>query len=293
MTFLKYLFLRITALLLRGLVRLQGKITSSPDAVNYIPSRDPQRKIKIHVYQPKHEVKGPVPVLINFHGSGYLIHAHGSDDAFCREVNQRTEYTVLDVSYRLSPENPFPAPIHDAEDVVRWVQEQPTLFDASHIALSGFSAGGNIALVIASTSFPKETFRSLLTFYPATEPCLDPATIAAPQAGGQPVPSLMLRIFRACYVQSDIDLRDPRISPGLADPHSIPRNVLVVTAGYDSLADEGERLGRSLQQDPDRHVVCERMDRCNHAWDKMAQKATREWEMKCEAYNMAVEMSRL
>lgn len=294
-TYLAYLRLKIMALILRILVRLvEGTFTYNPDAVHNLPSRDPGRNIKVHIYRPlQKKDPGPGPVLINFHGSGFVIPAHGSDDAFCREISQRTNYTVLDVQYRLSPEHPFPAAVHDVEDVIKWVLQQPAIYDLTRVAVSGFSAGGNLALVAASTLFPKDTFRSVITFYPSTEGHNDPATLVAPEAGGRTIPVSTMRLFARCYVQAEVDRRDPRLLPAFADPARFPKNVLVITAGYDILADEGERLATQLKKDPKRNVVYQRMPRCNHCWDKKAVPGTREWEAKTLAYDLAVEMLQL
>ncbi|KAJ5291745.1 hypothetical protein N7478_000996 [Penicillium angulare] len=295
LAYLAYLRLKIGALIVRILVRLMsGGWNASPDVITHIPSRDPGRKIKIHVYRPSvHKTQIPGPVLINFHGSGFVIPAHGSDDAFCREISQRTNYTVVDVQYRLSPECPFPAAIHDTEDVVKWVLQQPALFDQTRISVSGFSAGGTLALVASSTLFPKNTFRSVITFYPSTEGHIDPATLVAPEAGGRPIPVSTLRLFAKCYIQSEVDAQDPRLIPSFADPILFPKNVLVITAGYDTLADEGERLARQLKKDPERRVVYQRMARCNHGWDKKTRAGSHEWELKNRAYDLAVEMLHL
>ncbi|KAJ5798916.1 alpha/beta-hydrolase [Penicillium pulvis] len=294
-TYLAYLRLKIMALILRILVRLvEGTFTFNPDAIHNLPSRDPRRNIKVHIYKPlQKKDPGPGPVLINFHGSGFVIPAHGSDDAFCREISQRTDYTVLDVQYRLSPENPFPAAVHDVEDVIKWVLQQPATYDLTRVAVSGFSAGGNLALVAASTLFPKDTFHSVITFYPSTEGHNDPATLVAPEAGGRTIPVSTMRLFARCYVQAEVDRRDPRLLPAFADPARFPKNVLVITAGYDLLADEGERLATQLKKDPERNVVYQRMPRCNHNFDKKAVPGTREWELKTVAYDLAVEMLQL
>lgn len=293
--YLIYLRLKIGALILRIIVRLlSGRWIASPDLISHIPSRNPRRKIKVHIYRPPlKNTEIPGPVLINFHGSGFVIPAHGSDDEFCREISQRTNHTVVDVQYRLSPENPFPAAVHDVEDVLKWVLQQHTIFDMSRVSVSGFSAGGNLALVASSTLFPPGTFRSVITFYPSTEGHNDPATLVAPEAGGRPIPVSTLRLFASCYVQSEVDLQDPRLIPSFADPALFPKNVLVITAGYDTLADEGERFAKQLQKDPRRHVVYQRMEKCNHGWDKKARIGTREWELKNRAYDLAVEMLHL
>ncbi|KAJ5729168.1 alpha/beta-hydrolase [Penicillium malachiteum] len=298
LAYLAYLRLKIGAIILRTLIRLlSGGWIANPDTIHHLPSRDPQRRIKVHVYRPplkkSRSRSGPGPVLINFHGSGFVIPAHGSDDEFCREMSQRANYTVLDVQYRLSPENPFPAAVHDTEDVLKWVLQQPALFDLSRVAVSGFSAGGTLALVAASTLFPKGTFRSVMTFYPSTEGHLDPASLIAPEAGGRPIPVSTMRLFASCYIQTEVDSQDPRLIPSFADTALFPKNALVITAGYDTLAAEGERFAKQLKKDTRRHVVYRRMARCNHGWDKKARIGTHEWEQKTQAYDLAAEMLRL
>ncbi|KAJ5758853.1 hypothetical protein N7520_006009 [Penicillium odoratum] len=292
MSIFRYIYLRFVVLILRGLVKLRANIDPSPDFIEHIPSREPHRTIKAHVYRSKEEVEEskPRPVLINFFGSGYTLPLHGSDDRFCREISQRTDCVVLDVYYRLAPENPFPAQLHDAEDVVKWVLGQPSVFDCSRISLSGFSSGGNLALSTVSSTFPTDTFHSVLTFYPGTECYRDPGTLVSPQAGGRPIPPSIMRVFWGCWIPEGVDMRDPRISPGLADSARFPRNVLMITAGYDYLAEESERFAEKLRRDLDRRVVCERMDRCNHGWDQKAEPGTREWDLRCKAYDIAVEI---
>ncbi|KAJ5924122.1 hypothetical protein N7466_008309 [Penicillium verhagenii] len=294
MTFFRYIYLRLALFILRGLVKLRANINPSPDSIQHIPSREPRRSIKAHVYQSKRdsgaEGSKPRPVLINFFGCGYILPLHGSSEQFCRQISEQTDRIVLDVSYQLAPENPFPAQLHDAEDVVKWVLSQPSMFDSSRISLSGFSSGGNLALSTVSSSFAPETFHSVLAFYPGTESYRDPATLVPPQVGGKQMPTFFLRVIYGCWIPEGVDMMDPRISPGLAEAERFPAKVLMITAGYDSMAEESERLAEKLKQDPERRVVCERMDRCNHGWDLKAEPGTREWELRCKAYSMAVQM---
>lgn len=156
--------------------------------------------------------------------------------------------------------------------------------------MSGFSSGGNLALSIVSSKFSPETFHSVIAFYPGVETFRDPGTLVAPQPGGKPMPPFILRVFFRCWVPEGIDMRDPRISPGLADVERFPKNVMIITAGHDNMAEEAERFAEKLKVDPERRVVAERMDRCNHGWDLKAVPGTREWDLRCKAYGMAAEM---
>ena len=74
----------------------------------------------------------------------------GQDHSFCEQIAREANVLVLDADYRKGPEHPFPGATEDVQDVLRWVQSQPRVFDLDHIALSGFSSGGNLALVASS-----------------------------------------------------------------------------------------------------------------------------------------------
>ncbi|EAW09316.1 putative esterase/lipase [Aspergillus clavatus NRRL 1] len=291
MSSLIYVYRKILAVLIRAIATRGKRIPATPDGLLQIKSREAGRSIKTHVYQPPGTaVSSPAPVLVNFHGSGFLIPLHGSDDEFCRQISRETGYTVLDVQYRLAPEHPFPAALHDVEDAVNWVLQQPDKFDLSRVAVSGFSAGGNLALAASCASFPRETFRSVLAFYPPLDLYTDPGSKSPPDPAGKPLPTLVTRFFNKCYIPSPLDARDPRISPCFAHADRFPNRVLIVTAAGDNLAVEAEKLAAQIEMLPDRQVVSQRMQGCNHAWDKKAPPETIQGDAKDKAYAMAVAM---
>ncbi|KAH8659798.1 Alpha/Beta hydrolase protein [Xylariales sp. PMI_506] len=275
--------------ILRLLFALTGgpKFQTSPDEVMFLPSRDSGRQIKAHFYKSLSQSQdGLSPLLLNFHGSGFVFPLHGTDDDFCRQISRETAYSVLDVQYRLAPNDPFPSAVHDMEDVVRWVKSQPG-FDQSRIAIGGFSAGGNLALVGAST-FPKDTFRSVLAYYPPTDLATDPYKKVQPDPTDRPLPAFMARCFDAAYIPFGTDPRDPRVSPSYADPQSFAPNVLIVTAAHDSLALEAEQLAEKIR--PFSNVVSKRMEKCKHGFDHDYEPGSVQEKAKIEAWGMAVEM---
>lgn len=292
MWLLTYLRLKLTVLLIRFVSRwTTGSPRAFPNVVYNIQSRDEGRKIKVNVYQPT-ELRSPSPVLLNFHGSGFVLPMHGSDHKFCRLVTRETDYTVLDVRYRLAPENPFPAASNDVEDVVNWVLKQPEKYDLGKIAISGFSAGGNLALVASSVTFPEGTFRSLLAMYPPTNLSVDPGKKVAPDTSGRPIPDAIARTFDACYMPATVDRKDSRVSPFFAPVESYPDNVLIVTAAYDNLCLETEALAARIEANKGRNVVRYRAEKCGHAWDKAAKPGTAQAVARDHAYELAIEMLR-
>lgn len=261
------LLARITVRALRaGIMCRRGEIKTSHDESLAIPSRDAGRTIKAHLYSTKKSIAGPTPVLVNFHGSGFILPFHGTDDAFCRRVVADTPFAVIDASYRLGPEHMHPADLEDVIDVVKWVQSQSERFDSNHIALSGFSAGGNLVLAAAVTAFEPATFCHIVAVYPVIDLKTDPAQRQAPEKGGEPIPTWVARTFDACHLPAGIDLASSAVSPAFADPKLFPKKLTFITCGYDTLAFPVEDLAQRLQASKD--VVLKRLDSVNHAWDK-------------------------
>ncbi|OJD31256.1 esterase lipase [Diplodia corticola] len=297
--FLTYLRLKATVTLLRFLLRLrQGTPAISPSAsVLHIPSRDARRTIKAHVYRSSAHASSPstpTAVLVNFHGSGFVLPQHGTDDFFCTLIAAKTPYTVLDIQYRLAPEHPFPAAVHDAEDAVKYVLANPALYDAARLSLSGFSAGANLALVCAGAlpaSFPPATFSACLAFYPPADLTIEPAAKKAPDPTGQPIPARIASFFDECYIPPGVHPSDPRISPARAEPGNFAgTTVAVLTGAYDGLAPEAEALAAKIEETREARVVKKRFERCNHAWDKRAAPGSVQEKARDEAYAIAVDV---
>ena len=286
--FLRYLRLKFLISCLRLLVRYLAPLPApTPDSVLLIPSRDKGRTIRTHVYNPSGEATRaggePHPVLINFYGSGFALQYHGADDPFCRFVATHTSHVVLDVQYRVAPENPFPAAVNDAQDAVEYVLGHPDEYQTSHVSLCGFSSGGTLALV-TSTLHPHSTFQSLIGFYPSPSMAGDPGDRKAPVPGRER-PSFWTKVFREAYIR-DRDARDPRISPVFAETANFPQEMLIFTADHDVSATDMEALAERIKTEghaSGRNVVVRRMEDCDHGFDKN-KKRENQMEAGREAY---------
>ncbi|KAL4924548.1 putative esterase/lipase [Aspergillus undulatus] len=268
---------------------LEAFYAPNPDEVVEIQSRDPSRKIKAHVYRAG-SASEPCPVLINFHGSGFVFPYHGSDDEFCLLMSQRAGYTVLDVQYRLAPEHPFPAALNDCEDAVNWILQQAVKFDRARVALSGFSAGGTLALAASSTLFPRETFHAVVSFYPPIDFYSPHRSKVAPGPTGRGLPAPMAQLFTMCYILASHDKKVPRISPFYAQPGRFPNRVSIITAAKDNLAPEAEKLAVEIEkQDSNRKVVRQRMDGCDHAFNILLNTAA-DQEARDKAYDIVARL---
>lgn len=218
-----------------------------------------------------------------------MIPWHGTDDEFARRVASETDYTVLDIAYRLSPEHPYPAAIQDLEDVINWVFSKPEQFDPTHVSLSGFSAGGTLSLAASSQLLAKGLIRQVVAFYPPTEFAMDPHGKSAPEKDAKPAISPWLaKFFTTCYLPPGADPKDPQISPLFGQADSYPPRTLIITCGLDSLCDEAEELVHKLRSVHGQSVLHQRMKNCNHAWDKTCKSGTAEEEAKNAAYDLAI-----
>jgi acetyl esterase len=207
--------------------------------------------VPVRVYVPTGE-PGPRPVLVYFHGGGWVIGDLESHDATVRALAAASGVTVVAVDYRLAPEHPFPAAVDDCLAAVRWVADPATAaelgIDPARMAVGGDSAGGNLAAVAAQQL--RDTGPSLrfqLLVYPATDMHFSHPSIDE-NADGYFLTKADMVWFRGHYCPGE-DWSDPRMSPLLA-PDEAVRGVppaLVITAECDPLRDEGEAYATRLQ----------------------------------------------
>ncbi|KAK8137139.1 esterase/lipase [Apiospora sp. TS-2023a] len=256
-----------------------------------IPSRDGGHTIEGRLYRATAAAtSGPTPILVNWHGSGMVFHMFGQDRPFCAQMaREMPGLAVLDADYRKGPEDPFPAAVHDVEDALRWVASQPDVYDVSRVAVSGFSAGGLLALV-ASSSF-RSTFAShadvlrnvqipiVVAVYPPTDLSVPAAERKQVEKPVRPIPPQMAALFDECYTPDPELRKDPRCSPGRTDPSLFPEHVVIITCGGDNCAPEANDLAEKVK-DGKRKVVNEIMEGMPHAFDKTCQPGTPEWEQK-------------
>ena len=109
----------------------------------------PAGAIPIRIYTPSG--RGPFPILVNFHGGGWVIGDLETADAVSREICNRVGCIVVSVDYRLAPEHRYPAAVDDAYAATCWVADNAASIggDAKRIAVGGESAGGNLAAVVS------------------------------------------------------------------------------------------------------------------------------------------------
>ena len=201
-------------------------------------------------YTPIH-AREASPLLVYFHGGGFVIGDLETHDGLCRLLCGGAEIQVLAVDYRLAPEHPAPAAVEDAYAAYRWAVDHAHDLgvDPERIAVGGDSAGGNLATVVCQlargTGGPSPVLQLLL--YPVTYNFAGDTRSATLFADGFFLTKPDMDWFRDCYLgAAAVEPTDPRVSPLLADDLSGMPPAIVVTAGFDPLRDEGDQYATAL-----------------------------------------------
>jgi len=203
----------------------------------------PGSELPIRIYQPREGKPGEqLPVLVWFHGGGFVIGDLDTHDSACRMLANQADCLVVAVDYRLAPEFKFPAAVEDSMAALRWVALHARELggDPGRIAVGGDSAGGNLAAVCAllarNEGHPRLAFQLLV--YPCTAP--EPETPSHRKfAEGYILTRNAITWFYKQYVRSAKDFQDFRFAPLVADDLANLPPALVLVAGFDPLRDEG------------------------------------------------------
>jgi acetyl esterase len=210
----------------------------------------PGGEFRARIITPQGAAPGPLPVLVYFHGGGWVLGNIESHESVCRAIANASGLIVVTVDYRLAPEHHFPAAAEDACAAAGWVAAHAGEFggDSARIAIGGDSAGGNLAavacLMARDRGRPHLAFQVLL--YPITDYNLHNASYRQ-FADGFFLSRGEMAWYWEHYVPKLDDRWHPHASPcQAADKSGLPP-ALVITAGCDVLRDEGEHYASQLQ----------------------------------------------
>lgn len=211
----------------------------------------PAGPIPVRIYRPADAGAGALPLLLYFHGGGFVIGTLDGYDGVCCQLTKLAGCVTVSVDYRLAPEHPFPAAPDDCEAVLIWAAQNAAALgvDPARIVVGGDSAGGNLAAVTALRSLrnggPAVALQLLV--YPVTD-------IAGHwpsherNGSGYFLTKEIMDWFMDQYLPAPLDRNHPDASvfhaTGLA---GLPPAV-VLTAEFDPLVDEGEAYARKLQE---------------------------------------------
>jgi acetyl esterase len=207
--------------------------------------------LKARFYVPFNAPPPPRPMLVHYHGGGWMVGDLETHDSACRFLAAHSGVAILSTTYRLAPEHPFPAAVEDAQASFRWAHALAAELgaDPARIAVGGDSAGGNLAagvcIAMRDQGGPAPAMQLLI--YPATEAIV-------------PLPSRSLFAEGFKLTQLDIDHCERAYLPDKAMGYDQLASVLrapdlsrlppayLATAGFDPLRDEGEAYAARMRE---------------------------------------------
>ncbi len=226
-------------------------LSTDPEPVAKVENRTipgPGGQLPVRVYTPAGN--GPFPVVVYFHGGGWVLFSTDVYDASCRGIANQARAVVVSVDYRLGPENRFPAAHDDAYAAYRYVLANAGQFggDPKRVAVAGESAGGNLAASVClrakADNVPQPIYQLLV--YPITNYAFDtPSYIENAEATPLSMPGMMW--FFRYYLNSPQDGANPIISILRAPDLRGLAPATVITDDVDPLRDEGEAYAQRLR----------------------------------------------
>ncbi len=209
--------------------------------------------VPVRVFSPRRE--GNFPVLIFFHGGGWVTGDIDTYDKICTQMAEITCHVVVSVDYRLAPEFPFPAGLMDCYAVCEEIFKRPELFgiEREDITLIGDSAGGNLAAAVSLLARDRGDFypKKQILLYPATYPRhtdKSPFRSVREYGTGLLLTNKRVENYMKLYASCKADFSNPYFAPLLSEDFANQPATLILTAEKDLLRDEGEAYGEKLRE---------------------------------------------
>ena len=206
-------------------------------------------ELLVRLYYPVSE--RPLPLTLYMHGGGWVLCDLDSHDHLCRDLAIASRSVIASVDYRLAPETKFPGPLEDCHAALTHLVTEAATYglDVSRIAVSGDSAGANLAAALAlltrTRGGPAICFQAL--FYPALDASCSTASYAEFSAGYM-LSAEAMRWFWECYLSSPADASNPLAAPAREKNLAGLPPASISTCEYDVLRDEGEAYADALRE---------------------------------------------
>lgn len=234
---------------LRAMMSLPAGAKAAPvAAMDDVLVPGPYREIPVRFYKPEGE--GPFPLLVFFHGGGFVVGDLNSYDPLCRTLCHETGMMVVSVDYGLAPEAKFPQGPEECYSATQWLVDnaQSLNIDPGHVAVAGDSAGGCLATVVCQMSQQRSgpSIAHQVLVYPVTDFNFDTDSYRE-NGDGYFLTQAMMRWFWGHYLNTESDGANPMASPLRAENLSGLPKTTIITAGFDPLRDEGVEYNDQLQ----------------------------------------------
>ena len=238
----------------KAVLTAKGKATDPTKLVPGVTSRDttipgPAGALPVRVYTPTGS--GPFPVVVYFHGGGWVIANKEVYDGGARGLSKASRAVVVSVDYRLAPEAKFPAAWDDALAAYKYVSMNAATMqgDPKNLALAGESAGGNLAVSTAvsalAASLPAP--KAVIAVYPVAQTGNMMTASYVDSATAKPLNKAMISWFVDKLLVSPADKTDTRLDVVHAKLAGLPP-VTIINAQIDPLRSDGEMLEQALKQ---------------------------------------------
>lgn len=212
-------------------------------------------EVPVRIYLPKEDLAEGLPVLLFFHGGGWVTESVDNYERICARMATATNHLVVSVEYRLAPEHKFPTGLMDCYAAARAIYTKRFILntDVDSITLIGDSAGGNLAAAVSLMARDTGDFlpRRQILIYPAlyydyTETSPFPSV----EKFGKDylLTSGKMRDYVKLYASCREDLENKYFAPLLETDYRDQPDTLILTAEHDPLRDEGEAYGRKLRE---------------------------------------------
>ncbi|WP_067168735.1 alpha/beta hydrolase [Microtetraspora niveoalba] len=207
--------------------------------------------LRVRVYHPHdHGGDTPPPLIVFFHGGGFVFCDIESHDGFCRRMAKGARAVVVSVDYRLAPEHPAPAAARDAYSAVKWAAENAAGLgaDPDRIVTAGDSAGGNLAAVacLMARDLGGPPIAAQVLVYPVIEPSFDSGSYQRYATDHFNTRAAMRWYWRQYLGGEAVPEPAHHVAPLRAPDHTTLPPAIVVTAGLDPLCDEGHDYAAAL-----------------------------------------------
>ena len=244
------------------------------------------------------------PVVVSLHGGGFTLGRATDDGRWARIVLDEIDCIFVSVEYRLAPKFPFPTAVDDGVDALLYLAEHSGEFaiDPSRMALSGFSAGGNLSFTVPLRLFDKleklkaakpqerpkfdrmqssskllsesmiPTVVCLISWYPSLDYTLSrEQRRATSKLPGKTLPKVFTDLFDEAYLPENTDLSSPFISPAVAPDDllvkGLPDEIAMYLCEWDMLLEEGENFAKRLVK-LGKKVKCITIAEAVHGFDR-------------------------
>ena len=235
----------------KALLTKEGKSTAPVEMAKVDSRKIPGAagQVDARIYTPKTNDKKPLPVIVYFHGGGWVIADLDVYDASPRALAKGANAIVVSCDYRRAPENKFPAAHDDAYAVYEWVTKNAASFggDQKRIAVAGESAGGNLAANVAIMARDKGAIMPVheLLVYPVAQTTTETPSYLA-WANAKPLDKAGMLWFVDKVIRTAADKSDPRLDLVHANLKGLPKTT-IVQAEIDPLRSDGDMLATSLE----------------------------------------------